>query len=281
MPHITRFITAFASVAVLACSAADETAPGELSGTDQSPSEVTEGQILHELTVAGESIQFLEYAAEGDSPSFMLHDTASAYVKQSLLERLQAEAGELTLLETFYALAPAGAKAHPDLERFHAEQVAALGRVDSSVHRVAFDVNQPVEKSISGCDNWAAANAFPGDPWDSAANNSVNMPNGGNLGRLCRAVNGLPGCDKLTIQGQFVGACNDGPGDIVVFDEWRTNSQGWKRDKFNIRVSPGQKQGWRMPRTTTVLKTQTLAITCMDDPDFISPAYWVRARGTF
>jgi hypothetical protein len=60
------------------------------------------------------------------------------------------------------------------------------------------------------------------------------------------------------------------PDQFIVFDEWRTNSQGWKRDKFSIIVDPGHQQGWRMSPTNDLLKTQVLGITSTDDPDFIS-----------
>lgn len=276
MSHLTRFITVFATATVIGCSAAEDPS----IASNDSPAETTEGQVLNEITVAGETIQFLEYQSDGDRPVFILHNTASAYVKQTILDRLESEVGALTLLETFFALAPAGTAPHADLERLHAEQVAALGRADASVKRVAFDVNAPVEKSAAGCDNWANLNAFPGNPWDSQFNNNANMPNGGNVGRLCRAMNGLPACDRLSTQGQLVGMCNDGPGAVIVFDEWRTNSQGWKREKFSIIVDPGHQQGWRMAPTNDLLKTQVLGITSTDDPDFITPAYYVRARAT-
>ena len=211
---------------------------------------------------------------------FIVENRASSYATESILDRLEAEVGPLTLLETFHALAPADATPHADLVRFHEEQVEVLGRVDAGVQRVEFDVNKPVEKSASACDAWAAANAWPGQPWDNAANNQANMVNGGNLTRLCRAVNGLPGCDKLTTQAQLVGACNDGPGDIFAFPEWRRNTHGWRKDNFVVRFPQGTSYGWRFPSTDSLLKTQVLAINTQDEPDFITPAYYVRARAT-
>ncbi|HVZ31922.1 MAG TPA: hypothetical protein VG963_05825 [Polyangiaceae bacterium] len=276
MLHINRWVALVAGVVALACSAAEESgAPAA-----QAEAEPVEAQVLNTVSVAGESIQFLEYKSDGEEPVFMLQNRGSAYSKGSILDRLEAEAGKLTLLETFYALAPGDAVPHPDLVQLHAVEVQGLGRADAAVRHVSFDVNLPVQKSASACDSYATANQWPGETWWAPANNNANMPNGGDVGRLCRAFNGLPGCDHLGTESQFVGSCNDGPGAIIVFDEWRTNSSGWKRDKFSVIVDPGHVIGWRFHDTNDLLHTQILGITNTDQPDFITPSYYVRARAT-
>jgi len=280
MLQIKRWTTVFASVAALACSAADETGSGQGAESAEAPSEASEGLVLNELSVAGETLQFLEYNMDGANPLFTLRAQGSAYVKQDLLTRLEAEVGELTLLETFYAIAPAGATPHADLERYHLEEVVALQRPDASVRRVTFDVDRPVEKSATACDTYANSNRPAGITWWAPANNQANMVNGGNLGRLCRASNGRPGCDVLGTDAQLVAACNDGPGDILVFHEWRSNTQGWRRDSFVVRVTPGGKIHWKVGRTSGLDKLQTIGIQVQDDPDFISPAYYARARAS-
>jgi hypothetical protein len=116
----------FAGVALGAVTGCGEP---DLALTNE-PAAASEHEILNELDVAGQRVQFIEMV-DSASPEalLMVHSLVSAGDRE-LVGRLLDSNGPLTLLEIFLALAPDDAAPHPALVRSHAREALALKRSD-------------------------------------------------------------------------------------------------------------------------------------------------------
>jgi len=243
--------------------------------------EVAEVELLHDFSVGGEEIALFRTVDDEGHDFVMLRGIRSAQVAEGLVDRLREQEPEITFLELFQTLWPAGAEPSPALVRFHEVQARGFGRADTSARRIQFDKNMVVEKSSASCTTYvnSVAQGTIGTP-TPANNNQADMPGGGSLnGILCHAVGGAPACDRLSPDGKVVAVCSDGPqGDISTKPWWRYNGGSWKKDPYYVIRPPGSLVNYWFPRTGTLLKTHVLGIEVVDPPDFLGPAYYVRAR---
>jgi hypothetical protein len=74
------------------------------------------------------------------------------------VERLFEEAGPLTVLEIFHALAGTEAEPNPLLVRHHAVEADLLGRPDAAVREILFDPRVIAKVSPSTCDGFIVGN---------------------------------------------------------------------------------------------------------------------------
>jgi hypothetical protein len=145
-------------VAFASGCASQDPGSGDASGPDESA--VAQQALLHRLEVGGESIEFSQFTSEDGQTIVMVREEGPSN-QYPLVNALLDAHGELTTLEMFRALAGKGAVAHAALVASHDEEALAMGREETSVREIAFDVNRAVRKiSASACD--AAAYPYPG-----------------------------------------------------------------------------------------------------------------------
>ncbi len=143
------------------------TSAAELGARDDRPDPTVQGIAeeivnLNSFSRGASKFEFQEVHHTDGASSLLIVETAPANQSELLTHRLREEWGQLTALETFYALAPHEAAPHERLVAHHSEETAVLRRGDASVRSVDFDAEQPVEKSTSSCwDGLLATN----EPW--------------------------------------------------------------------------------------------------------------------
>lgn len=242
-----------------------------------------EAETLNEFTTAEQQFRFLR--VPGESPTYLLEFENSAY-SESLLEPLMREHPQLTLLETFYALAPTGETPHPGLVEFHAIQAGIFGRSDTAVQRVDFNVHRISTKSATACTNYTISQVPAGQTWQSDRLNAVSKPNGGNLGLLCPAWLGLPGCDHQSIGGtHIISGCNDGPSRTAHWWSYRRGRGNWVESQIHFETPGGFMRGWILPEHSTGGFTDVQVMGIRSDDIHLAgeavPSYHVRAGYSF
>jgi hypothetical protein len=114
-------------------------------------------EVLHTFSAGETKLSFVRYTLADQSTQLMMREDASAFAKQSIVDRLESEVGPLTLLELFYAFAPDDAAPHQALVSQHEVGSLGLGRDDAAVKRVRGQVDLQVEKSVAACEGWVYA----------------------------------------------------------------------------------------------------------------------------
>ena len=122
------------------------------AGEDASPSDDVvsfQQQALHQFTVAEATVTFSEIHVGDNETAIIMQEVGPSH--QPLLRtRLHAHFGRLTLLETFYALAPVELEPAPQLITQHALEVARIGRPDDKVKRLRLDLDALTDKVTVG-----------------------------------------------------------------------------------------------------------------------------------
>jgi hypothetical protein len=246
--------------------------------------EVAETEVLHDFVVGEEQISLIRTVDDQGDDFIMLQGSLASNIPVGVIDRLREQEPELTFLELFQTLAPAGLEPKAALVRFHDVQARAFGRTDLSVRQIQFDKNVVVEKSAATCTTWSNATAQSViGPALAGTSNQANMPGGGNMnGILCHAQNNVAACHISNIDAKFVAVCNDGPaGEIMTKGHWRHNNGSWQKDANYVVYGPGTRHYRWFPRTGDIFKKHVLGIEVVDKPDLLGPAYYVRARDAF
>ena len=153
MGNMSKRFAVFLGVSLLACSEAgmDAGAPSESFGAQviAEEAEVAEMELLHEFSVGTEEIALFRTVDDDGNDVVMLRGMRSAYIPAGVVDRLREQEPEVTFLELFQTLGPAGVEPNAALVRFHEVQARAFGRTDLSVRRIEFDKNVVVEKSAA------------------------------------------------------------------------------------------------------------------------------------
>jgi len=219
---------------------------GASIGEDE-PGNSVEQQVLAELVVGEEQINFLQLGSAEDAPLAL--QVSGPADRGSVLDALYAREGELTQLEVFQALAPAGSIPPPALVAAHADQLAAMGRIDDGVRVVdkAVALNPPAGKTA--CDLSLIFDArFVWNPVNVLA------PFGNAF--LCTGTSGQGGsgsptsssCTEFTTRRQRVGACsiNGAISAGVGFG----NAATWTVNSTTV-LAPNQYVFWEFTPSTT------------------------------
>jgi hypothetical protein len=193
---IRNAFIAMGIAALVGCSGPSEPSVSEEFGPGEKTEAVSE--VLNRIEVGGATIEFtrVEGAAE---PAFLLIEKAPVELRWGAVDRVMAVKEELTLLEQFYALAPADATPHPALVEFHELQTAALGRADTAIHHPELGPDPVLEKTtIADC----AFTVFPSseDPWFDKFQRGP-----ASSSAICTTSAVL--CDRFTTQDMVVGTC--------------------------------------------------------------------------
>jgi hypothetical protein len=169
-----------AAVSATGCASADNAAdvPGTLSG-EALPGAPASMVTVAELEVARNKVSFVAFDVGGGAPTIGIFESGAPGAN-SWTNQLASQG--LTTLEMFLALAPEGAEPPDALVDGQAREARALGRTDTSIHRVAIDVNAPVEKSLATCwphiaspsgSGWVSTNGWNNSDWYSSAINGT------------------------------------------------------------------------------------------------------------
>ncbi len=282
---LTRLSWVIVGLAVAGCGGAEAQTGGTDTELSVGPAPAAENVIkaqpetLNEFVTAGETFQFLR--VPGESPTYLLGFEHSS-TSEGLAETLLGEHPDLTLLEMFYALAPADATPHPDLVAFHAIQTKILGRTDTSVRRVDFNVNRVSARSAADCTNYIISLTPSGQTWQSDRLNAVSKPNGGDLGLLCPAWQGLAGCDHQSIGGtHIIAGCNEGPSETAFWWSYHRNSNAWVESTIHYETLAHKARGWLLPEHMTGFFTDVQVMGILSNDIHLSgespPSYHVRA----
>lgn len=150
---------------VTACAVETSTESGETAEVAIQ----AQSQVLNTLSVEGEEISFVAYDAGDGSPRAIMIEGTHSNMTESVFSGLARQAGKLTTLEKFKALAPADAVPHQLLVDAHAGQAVSLGRTDASVRQIQFDPSLVLKYSTpTACRNAALGGATPNDSFTSA-----------------------------------------------------------------------------------------------------------------
>lgn len=225
-----------------------EGAPDSASIGAEEPGNVVEEHVLAELVVGEERISFLQWGSAEDSPLAL--QVSGSMEQGSVLDALYAREGELTLLEVFQALAPAGSIPPLAVAAAHADQVAALNRVDDGVRVVEKGTVLTPPAGVSSCD---VPLMFPPpivwNPLHVAAPFGNSYVCTGTPLELDRTLPTASSCTHFTTSRQRVGACSltDPMSAAVGFD-----SQGnWSVTDTTV-LPPNSYTFWEfLPSTTS------------------------------
>jgi hypothetical protein len=185
----------------------EEAAPDSASMGGGEPGTLVEEHVLAELVVGEEQISFLQW---GSAENAQLALKVSGAADQgSVLDALYAREGELTLLEIFQALAPAGSIPPPAVAAAHADQVAALDRGNEGVRVVEKNTVFTPPAGVSACN---VPLMFPPpivwNPLHVAAPFGNSYLCTGNPLQLARTLPTSSSCTNVTTKRQRVGACS-------------------------------------------------------------------------
>jgi hypothetical protein len=237
-----------------------EAAPDSAGIGAEEPGNVVEAQVLAELVVGEERISFLQLGSAADAP-LALRVTGSAE-RGSVLDALYAREGELTQLEVFQALAPAGSIPPPAVAAAHADQVAALGRVDDEIRVVEKGIPRTPPPGVSACD--VASMFGPPFLWSPL---QVAAPFGNSY--LCtgtpieigRTLPTASSCTHFTTKRQRVGACSISLPMSAALGAG--SGVGWTVSDTTV-FAPNQSFFWELPPSSTPVRAAVVGFASDD-----------------
>lgn len=243
----------------LACSAGtndqehDQPAPStEASGSNVEPGmanvvpEEVNVEVLNEFEAGTDHVSFLRLGGAEEKSGFMVQFSRSAAYPKGTLDLLLEREQELTLLETFEALAPADLEPHSALVEAHMIQGEARG--DTSLRRIEFNVDQRIEKSIASCNANLQFNLDQLNSDADASTTTVRNNVFGAVSFVCPSTNFVETCATQVNGAVIVSSCIEAAELQSVRPWWKIEDQSWKT--FSVPASqlgPNRTIGWHFP----------------------------------
>lgn len=202
------------------------------------------GKILHEFDAGEQVVSFVEYTDDQGTSTVVLGERFSAFAKGALSDRAIESVGKpLTMLELFYAFAPADEIPNEALVRAHELEVVALNRTGNELLKVDIDLSAPVEKSIASCEAWVY-DLTGQDPGTYFGSRGI-MNNVTGWQSLCL----YGSCGLYTQAYTRSGACNESNAEMSARGAWgyaHINNGAWLYTSWEP-VGPYTARRWTIP----------------------------------
>jgi hypothetical protein len=218
---------------------------------------LVEPRVLNEFDAGTDHIKFISAAADGEAPTLLVEFSRSGFYSEGTLDLLLRQQPDLTPLEIFYALAPEGEAPSSTLIEAHDRQSALRG--NDVARRVAFDVDQPIEKSAAGCNTYfrSSEDAVQVGSDIASANIAVLNNRSGATPALCPATNFAADCFTQTEFLVLVVACLDSADLQGLRPWWKRQSGAWQTLSVPAsQLGPNVQTGWYLPDSEPPLPGQ-------------------------